>query len=259
MSHRLPGPIVSSTSRLKAVQNNTTYITIQLNLKSFTATRASFAMSASPKLQSTDEEIQNARAKFSRFRVLVIGRANAGKTTILKRLCNTTGEPMIFSPTGEKVRHGESSRQILTSIPVFLDWINRSWSIHESERSVHYLRLRSINVLTSQRGEHDIENQIIFQGNPGFIFHDSRGFEAGGARELKLVQQFIEKRSKARNVHNQLHAIWCVCTYLYRSIFLTGGKKIVLGRYCIPTSDDRPITAAEKKFFNECGTGIGMC
>ena len=93
---------------------------------------------------------------------------------------------------------------------------------------MHYLRLRSINVLTSQRGEHDIENQIIFQGNPGFIFHDSRGFEAGGARELKLVQQFIEKRSKARNVHNQLHAIWCVCTCLYRPInFLdAGGKKL---------------------------------
>ena len=36
-------------------------------------------------------------------------------------------------------------------------------------------------------------------------------------------------------------------------------EKNVYGRYCIPTSDDRPITAAERKFFNECGTGLGMC
>jgi len=30
----------------------------------------------------------------------------------------------------------------------------------------------------------------------------------------------------------------------------------VSGRYCIPTSDSRPITVAERKFFNECGTGL---
>src|SRR5882672_5405578 len=31
-----------------------------------------------------------------RFRCLIIGRANAGKTTILQRVCNTTEEPVIF-------------------------------------------------------------------------------------------------------------------------------------------------------------------
>ena len=68
-----------------------------------------------------------------------------------------------------------------------------------------------------QRGEHDIENQMVFEGNPGFVFHDSRGFEAGGDRELKLVQQFIEQRSKAYNVKEQLHAIWWVDTCIYRT------------------------------------------
>ncbi|KAF8816638.1 hypothetical protein BYT27DRAFT_7127504 [Phlegmacium glaucopus] len=45
---------------------------------------------------------QKMRGKATRFRILVVGRANSGKTTILRRLCNTTGEPMIFSPNGEK-------------------------------------------------------------------------------------------------------------------------------------------------------------
>ena len=36
------------------------------------------------------------RAKYTRFRILVIGRANAGKTTLLKRVCNTTEEPSIY-------------------------------------------------------------------------------------------------------------------------------------------------------------------
>lgn len=36
------------------------------------------------------------RAKYTRFRILVIGRANAGKTTLLQRVCNTTEDPCIY-------------------------------------------------------------------------------------------------------------------------------------------------------------------
>lgn len=38
-----------------------------------------------------------------RFRVLIIGRANAGKTTILKTICDTTEEPEIYTSEGQKV------------------------------------------------------------------------------------------------------------------------------------------------------------
>jgi len=41
-------------------------------------------------------EAAKLRAKYTRFRILVIGRANAGKTTLLKRVCNTTEEPSIY-------------------------------------------------------------------------------------------------------------------------------------------------------------------
>ena len=40
-----------------------------------------------------------------RFRVLIIGRANAGKTTILQRVCNTTEQPKIFNRKGHEVFH----------------------------------------------------------------------------------------------------------------------------------------------------------
>ena len=42
------------------------------------------------------EEAARLRAKYTHFRILVIGRANAGKTTVLKRVCNTTEEPCIY-------------------------------------------------------------------------------------------------------------------------------------------------------------------
>ena len=37
------------------------------------------------------------------FRVLVLGRANAGKTTILQRVCETTESPKVYRG-GEEVR-----------------------------------------------------------------------------------------------------------------------------------------------------------
>src|SRR6267378_596294 len=42
------------------------------------------------------------------FRVLIIGRANAGKTTILQRVCDTTESPTIYRNIGdtrEEVRY----------------------------------------------------------------------------------------------------------------------------------------------------------
>jgi len=73
----------------------------------------------------------------------------------------------------------------------------------------------------------------VFKSNPGFIFHDSRGFEAGGAQELHDVTTFLSARANTLELRDQVHAVW----------------------YCIPVDDDRPFTTAENKFFSECGTG----
>ena len=59
-------------------------------------------------VEFVDVERQKIRAKNLRrrtrcFRVLIIGQANAGKTTILQRVCNTTEQPKIFNPQGRKV------------------------------------------------------------------------------------------------------------------------------------------------------------
>ena len=42
---------------------------------------------------------------FGRFRILVIGRSNSGKTTLLHRVCNTTEAPEIYNSKGEKVKY----------------------------------------------------------------------------------------------------------------------------------------------------------
>ena len=59
-----------------------------------------------------------------------------------------------------------------------------------------------------QRGEHDIENEMIFESNRAFVFHDSRGFEAGRASELDKVKNFVQKCSANIKLIDHLHVIW---------------------------------------------------
>ncbi|KAG1908901.1 uncharacterized protein F5891DRAFT_974188 [Suillus fuscotomentosus] len=133
------------------------------------------------------------REKFGRFRILVVGRANAGKTTILQRVCNTRDNPEIYNSAGKK-----------------------------------------IDLMGSRgRGLHDIDDEMVFRSQPGFVFHDSRGFEAGGQSEFDKVQAFIADRSKETKIANRLHVIW----------------------FCIPMDEARrSFTAGEEKFFSECDT-----
>jgi len=65
---------------------------------------------------------EDIRAKFGRFRILVVGRANAGKTTLLQRVCNTTENPEIFDREGKKVNLTSVRHQ--THLPINRDQID---------------------------------------------------------------------------------------------------------------------------------------
>ncbi|KAF8262776.1 hypothetical protein EI94DRAFT_1808256 [Lactarius quietus] len=86
-----------------------------------------------------DAEQTRRRIPDIKFRVLIIGRANAGKTTILQRVCDTTESPTIYR-----------GREVVELNP-------------------------SVN-----RGEHLIDDELVFSNHEGYVFHDSKGIEAGG-------------------------------------------------------------------------------
>ena len=50
-------------------------------------------------------KVQKHFDRIGHFRILVLGRSNAGKTTLLQRVCNTTELPGVFNAKGEKVNH----------------------------------------------------------------------------------------------------------------------------------------------------------
>ncbi|KAN0137755.1 hypothetical protein V8E53_004239 [Lactarius tabidus] len=124
------------------------------------------------------EQIRRRIPKFP-FRVLVIGRANAGKTTILQRICETTESPTVY----------------------------RGWGNEEVTLEP------SVN-----RGEHSIDDELVFSNHKGYVFHDSQGIEAGDEEKLEIVKEFIRRKCGETRLRDRLHAIW----------------------YCVPMDDHRP-------------------
>src|SRR5882762_9955227 len=58
-----------------------------------------------PILSTPFQMREDLRSKCDRFRVLIIGNANAGKTTILQKVCNANGrQHEVFDSAGQKVR-----------------------------------------------------------------------------------------------------------------------------------------------------------
>jgi hypothetical protein len=76
-----------------------------------------------------------------------------------------------------------------------------------------------VTILLGQRGEHNIELELSFSSHNGYVFHDSRGFEAGDDGELKIVQDFVRSRSQEKSLDDKLHAIWFVLFRIHSSIF----------------------------------------
>ncbi|KAG2053119.1 hypothetical protein BDR06DRAFT_972570 [Suillus hirtellus] len=116
-------------------------------------------------------DAQDLGKRIGRFRVLILGRRNAGKTTILQKVCNTTDQPEIYDAKGNKID-------------------------------------AAIVKASLKRGKHDIMNEIVFKSTPCFVFHDSCGFEAGGEEQFEEMKKFVSERTHANKLEERIHAIW---------------------------------------------------
>jgi septin family protein len=154
---------------------------------------------------------QDLRERIGRFRVLIVGRANAGKTTILQKVCNTTDDPEIYDTKGKKVRAMIYATRQAIADKLSVDRCCRR-EIHD--QCVYIICLVCIHALMDdQRGHHDITNEMVFKSNSDFVFHDSCGFEAGSAEEFEKMMKFISERVHATKLKDRIHAIWQVTSF----------------------------------------------
>ena len=59
-----------------------------------------------------------------------------------------------------------------------------------------------------QRGEHNIDDELVFSNHTGYVFHDSRGIESGSTEELETLRDFIRRKCGEKRLRDKLHAIW---------------------------------------------------
>ncbi len=64
------------------------------------------------------------------------------------------------------------------------------------------------SLILSQRGEHDINDELVFSNHTGYAFHDSRGIESGGTEEVDVLKKFIQSKASESRLQSRLHAIW---------------------------------------------------
>jgi hypothetical protein len=80
--------------------------------------------------------------------------------------------------------------------------LNRRWVL------VIIVLLVVCPLTTCQRGEHTIDNELVFSNHTGYVFHDSRGIECGSTKELETLKEFIRRKCAEKQLRNKLHAIW---------------------------------------------------
>jgi hypothetical protein len=58
------------------------------------------------------------RAMCPQFRILIVGKANAGKTTILRKVCNANpdAKPIVYDAEGKEVRQEVPGQQVPTKV-----------------------------------------------------------------------------------------------------------------------------------------------
>jgi septin family protein len=74
------------------------------------------------------------RAECPQFRILVIGKANAGKTTILRKVCNAKpdAKPIVYDAEGKEVQGKEVQTKVCLGKLALLTKLTKNLGHHDS-------------------------------------------------------------------------------------------------------------------------------
>ncbi|KAG6829612.1 hypothetical protein H0H92_004019 [Tricholoma furcatifolium] len=117
------------------------------------------------------EQAARIRARYKNFRILVIGRANAGKTTLLKRVCNTTEDPCIYDEQNKILLAGSNGggfeagdERQLKQVLSFINERARATNVNEQLHAIWFCLK-----LDKARSILDLEKKFFDNGHVGNV------------------------------------------------------------------------------------------
>ena len=194
----------------------------------------------------------DARKKYTRFRILVIGRANAGKTTLLKRVCSTAEEPCIYD---------EKNNNLVRLLPVccFNPTTNHSTITDQSNCRGTLFALRiipSFSNLHQARNPRHQPSIRLCQQPPIYLPWFSR------LRDWRRIPDKASPRLHCgtHQVHWSQWPTSChlVGQFLCNLSMLQVAMLTCRYRYCFEPNQARLLLDSDKKFFQDGVAGNGF-
>ena len=87
------------------------------------------------------------------------------------------------------------------------DQVNHA-QIQESREVSDSVAIDPVRVTRPKRRIHNIKDEMVFRSNRDFVFHDSRGFEAGRIDEFQQMKYFLAEHAGTAFLKKRIHAIW---------------------------------------------------
>ncbi|KAG1805273.1 hypothetical protein EV424DRAFT_281868 [Suillus variegatus] len=137
---------------------------------------------------------------------------------------NTTTETEQFGPPDESLELPPTTSEIFQRCPRFRILVAGKSGVGKSTLIHRVFGVETVLASHDKPGEVSIDKEFVSPQNDRLVIHDSKGFEPGEADNIKIVQDFMERRRAMPDLKDQLHAVW-LCFEIPRA----GGRLLETG------------------------------
>lgn len=146
------------------------------------------------------------------------------KTKIVVKLFRSITTERAVSSSDENPELQPTTDEIIRICPRFRILVIGKTGVGKSSLINHAFGVEKALTSDDKPGEANIDTEFISNQNDRFVLHDSKGFEPGDEDNLKIVQDFIERRKNMTALKDQLYAVW-LCFEIPRA----GGRLLETG------------------------------